>query len=70
MTKTYTLTATEAAICELQHEWEQSIDPKVRAMTWIEFLRAHRPYPGCRGNPTIEDCIRRGYCGREIACND
>jgi hypothetical protein len=28
------------------------------------------PYPSCSGNPTMTDCINRGYCGREYACND
>ena len=30
--------ALSAAIERLQHEWEQSIDPAVRAMTWLQFL--------------------------------
>ena len=57
-------------ILELQHEWEQSIDPAVRAMTWLQFLASYKPMPFCGGNPTIENCIRAGYCRREIACNE
>lgn len=33
-------------------------------------LDTRKPYPFCYGNPYIEDCIARGYCGREIACDN
>jgi hypothetical protein len=57
-------------ILELQSEWEKSIDPAIREMTWRAFLKLRAPYPFCGGNPTFEDCIRVGYCRREIACNN
>jgi|KBSMisStandDraft_5_1062788.scaffolds.fasta_scaffold28045_2 hypothetical protein len=28
------------------------------------------PYPWCRGNPTVKDCIRLGYCARDPNCGE
>lgn len=28
------------------------------------------PYPWCRGNPTVKDCIRLGYCARDQNCGE
>lgn len=28
------------------------------------------PYFWCRGNPTVADCIRHGYCRRDPCCGD
>lgn len=28
------------------------------------------PYPWCYGNPTVEDCIKAGYCRRNPNCGD
>jgi len=28
------------------------------------------PYFWCRGNPTVSDCIRHGYCRRDPCCGD
>jgi hypothetical protein len=33
-------------------------------------LNLLKPYPFCTGNPTLGDCIKAGYCKREIACNN
>jgi len=32
----------------------------------VEFA----PYPWCRGNPTVKDCIRLGYCARDPNCGE
>jgi hypothetical protein len=28
------------------------------------------PYPWCRGNPTVKDCIRLGYCAKDPNCGE
>jgi hypothetical protein len=28
------------------------------------------PYPWCHGFPTIEDCVKRGYCAKDPNCGE
>jgi hypothetical protein len=37
---------------------------------YVRALNLLKPYPFCTGNPTLGDCIKAGYCKREIACNN
>ena len=39
--------------------------PKVRS-GWDE----RAPYPWCAGFPTVEACIQRGYCAKDINCGE
>lgn len=32
--------------------------------------QSRAPYPWCRGNPTVEDCVRHGYCRRDPNCGE
>lgn len=34
------------------------------------ILEKLAPYPWCSGNPTVADCIKRGYCGRDPNCGE
>lgn len=40
----------------------------VREILGIEGESA--PYPWCRGNPTVKDCIRLGYCAKDPNCGE
>jgi hypothetical protein len=47
-------------------EIQQANELTANLMGWNE----QAPYPWCHGDPTVEDCIKRGYCRKDPNCGE
>jgi hypothetical protein len=46
-------------------------DPKLKIIANEEEPEKEQPpYPWCPGNPTVEDCIKAGYCRKDPNCGE